>query len=141
MHTIQKKSSGIIILLFLCGCAGSLKDPMQIDIDPRHAAQILYQQDGIQADPDKIKIYKDEQNGRSYLVNESYIPRIEQILGFSAHADKTDLARWLNHFKLPPKCVFLTHGEEKSIMSLSDFIRSKKGWKVSAPKYQEEFQL
>ena len=67
--------------------------------------------------------------------------RIEQILGFSAHADKTDLTRWLNHFKHPPKRMFLTHGEEKSILSLSDYIRSKDGWKVSAPKYQEEFQL
>ena len=67
--------------------------------------------------------------------------RIEQILGFSAHADRTDLARWLNHFKSPPQRVFLTHGEEKSILSLSDTIRSKDGWKVNAPKYQEEFQL
>ena len=67
--------------------------------------------------------------------------RIEQILGFSAHADRADLTRWLNHFKSPPQRVFLTHGEEKSILSLSDTIRSKDGWKVSAPKYQEEFQL
>jgi len=67
--------------------------------------------------------------------------RVEQILGFSAHADRTDLKRWLNHFKSPPQRVFLTHGEEKSILSLSDTIRSKDGWKVSAPKYQEEFQL
>jgi metallo-beta-lactamase family protein len=67
--------------------------------------------------------------------------RIEQILGLSAHADKTDLARWLNHFKHPPRRIFLTHGEDKSILSLSDYVRSKDGWKVSAPKYQEEFQL
>jgi len=67
--------------------------------------------------------------------------RIEQILGFSAHADRADLTRWLNHFKSPPQRVFLTHGEEKSILSLSGTIRSKDGWKVSAPKYQEEFQL
>ncbi len=67
--------------------------------------------------------------------------RIEQILGFSAHADRNDLRRWLNHFKSPPKRVFLTHGEEKSILSLSDTIRSMDGWKVSAPKYQEEFPL
>jgi metallo-beta-lactamase family protein len=67
--------------------------------------------------------------------------RVEQILGFSAHADKADLRRWLNHFKQPPKQLFLTHGEEKSILSLSNTIRSMDGWKVIAPKYQEEFQL
>jgi metallo-beta-lactamase family protein len=67
--------------------------------------------------------------------------RIEEILGFSAHADKDDLIRWLDNFKLPPQQIFLTHGEEKSIKSLSDYIRSKKGWKVSTPEYQEEFEL
>jgi metallo-beta-lactamase family protein len=67
--------------------------------------------------------------------------RIEEILGFSAHADKDDLIRWLDNFKLPPQRIFLTHGEEKSIKSLSDYIRSKKGWKVSTPEYQEEFEL
>lgn len=67
--------------------------------------------------------------------------KIEKILGFSAHADKGDLIRWLDHFEHPPRRVFLTHGEEKSILSLSRYILSKKGWKVTAPEYQEEFQL
>ena len=67
--------------------------------------------------------------------------RIEQILGFSAHADKNDLTLWLEHFKRPPKKVFLTHGEDKSILALSNYLRSKGGWEVTAPKYQEEFQL
>lgn len=67
--------------------------------------------------------------------------RVEQILGFSAHADKTGLIRWLDHFKHPPRRVFLTHGEEKSIMSLSRYLRSKGEWEVTAPEYQEEFKL
>ncbi len=67
--------------------------------------------------------------------------RLEQIEGFSAHAGKSDLIRWLDHFKHPPDRVFLTHGEEKSIMSLSGHLRSKGDWKVEAPRYQEEFEL
>jgi metallo-beta-lactamase family protein len=67
--------------------------------------------------------------------------RVEKILGFSAHADKTGLIRWLDHFKHPPRHVFLTHGEEKSIMSLSRYLRSKGGWDVTAPEYKEEFKL
>ena len=67
--------------------------------------------------------------------------RLEQIEGFSAHAGKSELIRWLDHFKHPPDRVFLTHGEEKSIMSLSGHLRSKGGWKVEAPRYQEEFEL
>jgi len=75
--------------------------------------------------------------GQSYPVR----MRIESIDGFSAHAGMSDLERWLNGFKSPPRHVFLTHGEEEPILSLTDFIRSKKGWQVSAPDYMEESTL
>jgi hypothetical protein len=35
----------------------------------------------------------------------------------------------------------LTHGEEGSILSLENYLRSKGGWKVTAPVYLEEFDL
>jgi len=52
-----------------------------------------------------------------------------------------DLMRWLNNFKSPPKHVFLTHGEEESILSLENYLQSKVGWEVSAPTYMEEYDL
>jgi metallo-beta-lactamase family protein len=67
--------------------------------------------------------------------------KIEDINGFSAHAGMDDLHRWLNSFKSPPRHVFLTHGEEKPILSLEDYLRSKSGWEVSAPTYLEEQYL
>ena len=67
--------------------------------------------------------------------------RIENFDSLSAHADMDDLHRWLNNFQSPPKHVFLTHGEEKSIQNLENFVRSKLGWNVTAPKYLEEYQL
>jgi len=67
--------------------------------------------------------------------------KIEDINGFSAHAGMDDLHRWLNNFKSPPRHVFLTHGEEKQILSLEDYLRSKGGWEVSAPTYMEEQDL
>jgi metallo-beta-lactamase family protein len=67
--------------------------------------------------------------------------KIEKIDAFSAHAGMNDLHRWLNNFKFPPKHVFLTHGEEESILSLENYIQSKGGWEVSAPKYIEEYNL
>jgi len=76
-------------------------------------------------------------HGRHYRVK----ARIEQILGFSAHADKDDLARWLNHYQSPPKRVFLTHGEREATAALAEFIDGKGGWKVSVPEYLEEFRL
>jgi len=67
--------------------------------------------------------------------------KIEKIDGFSAHAGMDDLMRWLNNFKSPPKHVFLTHGEEESILSLENYLQSKAGWEVSAPTYMEEYDL
>jgi metallo-beta-lactamase family protein len=76
-------------------------------------------------------------HGQSYPVR----MKIEKIDAFSAHAGMNDLHRWLNNFKSPPKHVFLTHGEEKSILSLENYIQSKGGWEVSAPTYMEEYNL
>jgi len=75
--------------------------------------------------------------GQSYPVR----MRIENINGLSAHAGMNDLQRWLNNFKAPPKHVFLTHGEEGSILSLENYLRSKGGWDVTAPVYLEEYDL
>jgi metallo-beta-lactamase family protein len=67
--------------------------------------------------------------------------KIEKIDAFSAHAGMSDLHRWLDNFKSPPKHVFLTHGEEGPILSLEKYIQSKDGWVVSAPTYLEEYEL
>ena len=75
--------------------------------------------------------------GKSYPVR----MRIEDFEGFSAHADMSDLQQWLSNFKSPPKHVFLTHGEEASLLSLMNYLDSKGGWTVSAPTYLEEYNL
>ena len=75
--------------------------------------------------------------GRSYPVR----IRIENFEGLSAHADMSDLQRWLSNFKSPPKRIFLTHGEEASILSLEKYLDSKGGWLVSAPTYLEEYDI
>ncbi len=67
--------------------------------------------------------------------------KIEQIQGFSAHAGQQDLFRWLDAFRSPPARLFLTHGEKESAHSLSDLIHKKKRWKVSTPRYLEEYDL
>jgi metallo-beta-lactamase family protein len=67
--------------------------------------------------------------------------KIQEIEGFSAHADMNDLERWLNNFKPLPSQVFLTHGEENSIQNIENYLHSKGGWQVSAPTYLEECNL
>jgi metallo-beta-lactamase family protein len=76
-------------------------------------------------------------HGKSYPVR----AKIKQIQGFSAHAGQQDLFRWLDAFRSPPAHLFLTHGEKESSHSLSDLIRKKKGWKVTTPRYFDEWDL
>jgi len=76
-------------------------------------------------------------HGKSYPVR----AKIEQIQGFSAHAGQQDLFRWLDAFRSPPARLFLVHGEKESSHSLSDLIRKKKGWKVTTPRYSDEWDM
>ena len=76
-------------------------------------------------------------HGKSYPVR----AKIEQIQGFSAHAGQQDLFRWLDAFRSPPARLFLVHGEKESSHSLSDLIRRKKGWKVTTPRYSDEWDM
>jgi metallo-beta-lactamase family protein len=67
--------------------------------------------------------------------------RIEQIDGFSAHADVNELQRWLSSLEKPPRRLFITHGEEEAAMNLAGLVRDKMAWQVSVPEYLEEAVL
>jgi metallo-beta-lactamase family protein len=67
--------------------------------------------------------------------------KIAQIFGFSAHADKAGLLKWLTSFKQKPRKVFLTHGEEAVALNLADHIDKVVGWPVHVPRYQEVVEL
>ena len=66
---------------------------------------------------------------------------IEQIHGFSGHADRSALLRWLGHLKTPPRHVFLTHGDEEVSEGLAQHVQSEMGWPVSVPEYQDCVEL
>jgi metallo-beta-lactamase family protein len=67
--------------------------------------------------------------------------RIEQIHGFSAHADQRDLLRWLGNFRNPPRKLFVTHGEEEAALCLAGKVREERNWPVEVPEYQQEWDL
>jgi len=66
---------------------------------------------------------------------------IEKIDGFSAHADRDGLLAWLSDIRVPPRCVFVTHGEEKAANSFADLVRKKTGWTVEVPGYKDTVEL
>ncbi len=67
--------------------------------------------------------------------------RIAQIHGFSGHADRTALFRWLQHLQQPPRCIFLTHGEEDVSLAFAEQITTRLNWPVHVPEYGETVTL
>lgn len=67
--------------------------------------------------------------------------KITQISGFSAHADRDELLRWLSGLQKPPRHVFVTHGEPNVARHFANLLTEKKGWKTSVPSYQDEVTL
>lgn len=62
--------------------------------------------------------------------------RVVKIDGFSAHADREGLLAWLSDIHRPPRCVFVTHGEERAATSFAEFLSAQLGWETRVPRYQ-----
>lgn len=82
--------------------------------------------------PETIRIFGEEHELKA---------RIERISGFSAHADKEELVRWVSSLKTPPRKVFITHGEESAAMAFREFLSEKTGWECVVPEYGQEVRL
>ncbi len=67
--------------------------------------------------------------------------RIETVGSLSAHADSTEILRWLQGFKRPPRQTFIVHGEPEASRALGELIVSKLGWPVAIPQLQEVVEL
>jgi len=66
---------------------------------------------------------------------------IEKIDGFSAHADRDGLLEWLADIRVPPRCVFVTHGEERAASSFAKVLEEKTGWTTKVPQYKDTVEL
>ena len=67
--------------------------------------------------------------------------RVVQMNGFSAHADRDELLKWLASLRRPPRRLFVTHGEPSISQHFASLVRGKTGWEVVVPEYQGEFLL
>ncbi len=65
---------------------------------------------------------------------------VVRIAGFSAHAGKRELRRWLNAFQVRPRKLFICHGDEDVSLGFADELRAD-GWRTAVPHYREEFEL
>jgi len=66
---------------------------------------------------------------------------IEQIGGFSAHADYNEILAWLSSFNEAPRKIFIVHGEASQSVALSERIHTSFNWETAIPKYLESVEL
>ena len=74
--------------------------------------------------------------GRMYPVE----ARIDKVNGFSAHADRDELMRWLSGLQKPPRHVFVTHGEPAAARHFAGLL-AEENWEVSVPRYNDQVVL
>ena len=67
--------------------------------------------------------------------------RIDRIESMSAHADSSEILRWLGGFERPPRRTFLVHGEPEAMDALAASISDKLGWGVHMPALNEVVTL
>jgi metallo-beta-lactamase family protein len=63
------------------------------------------------------------------------LAEIVEMGQFSAHAGKSELLRWMTGLQVPPKQVFLTHGEPLAAQSLQQAITANFKWPASVARY------
>ncbi|HPW18958.1 MAG TPA: MBL fold metallo-hydrolase, partial [Candidatus Aminicenantes bacterium] len=67
--------------------------------------------------------------------------RVTKINGFSAHADRGGLGRWLDGFRNPPRRLFVTHGDADVAADFAERVRRERRWTVEVPEYLEVWDL
>lgn len=75
--------------------------------------------------------------GQSYPVR----ARITQLPGFSAHADRGELIKWLSRLQTPPRHVFVTHGEPSASQTFASALKEIRGFNTSVPAYNDTVTL
>ena len=76
-------------------------------------------------------------HGQRYQVRAN----VTKINGFSAHADRDELFKWLSALKRPPRRLFVTHGEIEAASDFADYVKEKTGWPVTVAEYKVPVEL
>jgi metallo-beta-lactamase family protein len=67
--------------------------------------------------------------------------RVAEIDSMSAHADASEILRWLRGFSTPPQVTYLVHGEPPSQQALRERIVGELGWKVEIPAHGDTVEI
>jgi len=82
--------------------------------------------------PDQVRIF-----GEPHIIRAD----IERIEGFSAHADQTELLRWITGFEQKPKKIFIVHSEKETARHFAEVLKHHIASEVIIPSYKDEHDL
>jgi len=77
-------------------------------------------------------------------IHGKFIPvhaRIEKLNGMSAHADASEIMRWLRTFPKAPTTTYLVHGEPSAQDALKTRIEHELAWNVQVPSHGDTVAL
>jgi metallo-beta-lactamase family protein len=63
------------------------------------------------------------------------------VESMSAHADSSEILRWLGGFTKAPRLTFIVHGEPVAMEALAGSIHKQLGWATKIPEYRETVVL
>lgn len=107
---------------------------------PREADTVLFA--GYQAEGSRGRdILEGEKSIKMFGEQVPVKCNVREVHGLSAHADQSELLRWIDNFKKAPKKTFVTHGEIESATAFAELLQKKKGWKTEVPEYLESSML
>ncbi len=65
---------------------------------------------------------------------------VVELSALSAHADRSELLRWLEPLDAPRK-TFLTHGEQSSSAAFAETLHQQRGWNTLVPEMGQRVEL
>lgn len=81
---------------------------------------------------------------REIKIHGDYVPvnaEVRNLSMLSAHADASEIMRWLRGFRHPPRMTFITHGEPSASEALRGRIGRELGWHCHIPQHGEKVRL
>ncbi len=92
---------------------------------------LAYEESGRNGPPPRLKFMNKEYPLRA---------RVVRLGGFSAHADKSEMGRFLKESNLDVKKIALVHGEEEQTLSFAEDLKNR-GYEVIVPKPGETLEI
>jgi metallo-beta-lactamase family protein len=106
--------------------------------DPRNTILLI----GYQAEGTRGRTLQDKKD--NVTIHGQKVPinaHIEEIDGFSGHADYFEMLAWLMAFNKSPKQVFIVHGNPEASSALASHIKKQYNWQVTIPQTGDSYIL